>query len=69
MNDCVNGLVRADRKQKIVASSFRRSSTVTVRGICQYAVKRTIIVKLGGTAEVVYSGFCPFVGTEVFFVF
>ena len=49
------------------ASSFRRSSTVTVRGICQYAVKRAIIVNLGGTAEVVFSDFCPFVGTKVFF--
>lgn len=51
-----NGLVRADRKR---ASSFRRSLTVTAGGICQYAVKRTIIVNLGGTAEVVLQTFVP----------
>lgn len=51
---------------KALASSFRRSSTVTVRGICQYAVKRTFIVNLGGTAEVELSGFCPFWDKSLF---
>ena len=30
--------------------------------------KRTIIVNLGGTAEVVISDFCPFVGQKSFFI-
>ncbi len=35
----------------------------------KYAVKRTIIVNLGGTAEVDFSDFCPLIEGQRSFIF